>query len=167
MPKPNEQLYEGFRHQYIALTDVHEELHAFGDSLLQYGGILPNCKKYVVPAIALPVALGKTSEQLLDELPPPGFQPSLTRFIAKRSRARASSSHLGLLAQAALAALTSNDAEAIVAHSYALSRSSSDPPAFNSHTAYRSLLLQARDITGAPLPPDVRASCPCASPCML
>jgi hypothetical protein len=144
-----------------ALTDLTrspEQLVTFCDTLLEHGGILPVSKKYVVPAAAVPVAVGKPLGQLLEALPSYEGLPWREKREAKRSRSRALNSHVGQIAAAAVSLLTrSSHAAAILPGSIRLSPKITEPPTFNSRTAYRSLLQQAADVTGAALPQNVRA----------
>lgn len=157
MPEHSTQLKSALGQALLDLTGNQEHLAAFCDTLLQHGGILRNCKKYCVPAAAVPVAINKPLSHMLEALPSYEHLPRLTKSLAKRSRSRALTADVGLIAAVTQSLLTSNShAAAIRPGHMALSRTV--PPAFNSHTTYLSLLQQAAAVTGAPLPSYVSAS---------
>jgi hypothetical protein len=128
-----------------------DEVRDFSIRMADHGGTLPGTGDYVVPALAVLVALGKAYEQLLAVLPSPATSNLGT------SLRDAVPANIGTLAAAARAALSSENKDAAIRSSSFIV--STPTPHVTDRGRYEALLQAAAHTLRGQTTEEVRVSC--------
>jgi hypothetical protein len=143
MAPRNIQLRAAIRTQLHTIDDNY--LRVFSSILAANGGTLPSTGHYLVPAVAVLLALGKKLDKLLEGC------IEAKSFSLERSRGRAENTHAVDLASAAQAALGSESQDAaILSAKFRLSTTSKSLPYVTDRSSYEALLQAAADTVGVP-----------------
>jgi hypothetical protein len=137
------------------LDKDHAAVALFCHKLAEHGGFPPVADKFLVPAVAVALAIGRTVQQLIDALPPLTGVPSAEAAALREGRKFALRANLVFFAQAAIQVLCSDGpGSSIIKHPLTLSRkaSASAAPNVTDRTKYFDLLQHAHAASGASIP---------------